>query len=234
MGRAVREAVSEFPEIDLRACVAPHVAGKAEEARPAWLTPDDLRARETRNRFPADLVVLDFSLAAGTAKLLSILEEWPRALVSATTGLDAPTEAKLTALAKRAAVFRAPNVSVGNAVVQAWLRAFPKGARELFAADIVEHHHSGKRDAPSGTALALAGLLGPRAGHPEEPRIHSIRAGAVPGTHRVLLSGAGETVEIVHTVFDRAVFARGALRTVLFVHGRPPGRYAIDQLLSET
>ncbi len=236
MGRAVREAVSEFPEISLRACVAPHVSGRGDGVGPAWLTPEDLRSRETRDRFAADLVVLDFSIAAGTARLLSILEEWPRALVSATTGLDAPTEARLDSLAKRTPVFRAPNVSIGNAVVRAWLKAFPRAAREMFAADIVEHHHSGKRDAPSGTALSLASLLGPvriGPGRAEEPRIHSIRAGAVPGTHRVLLSGAGETLEIVHTVFDRAVFARGALRAVLFLHGRAAGRYSIDELLSE-
>lgn len=237
MGRAVREAMSEFPEIGLRACVAPRTGAKGEGPGPLWLTPEDLRKREVRDRFPADLVVLDFSIAAGTARLISILEEWPRALVAATTGLDETIDAKLEALSKRVAVFRAPNLSIGNAIVQTWLHANPRAARELFSADIIEHHHSMKKDAPSGTALALASILGKRQVAPgrfEEPRIHSIRAGAVPGTHRVLLSGAGETVEIVHTVFDRAVFARGALRAVLFIHGRPPGKYSIDQLITES
>jgi len=237
MGRAVREAVSEFPEIALRACVAPRGVGKGEGAGPSWLSPEDFKTREVRDRFPADLVVLDFSIAAGTSRLLSILEEWPRALVAATTGLDESLESRIVALSKRVAVFRAPNLSIGNAIVQSWLRANPRVVRELFSADIVEHHHSAKKDAPSGTALALASILGKRQTAPgrfEEPRIHSIRAGAVPGTHRVLFSGAGETLEIVHTVFDRAVFARGALRAVVFLHGRGPGLYSIDQLITES
>ena len=236
MGRAVRETLVEFPEIQLRACVAPHAGAKTEAGGLVWLTPDDLRNREARDQFPADLVILDFSLAAGTERLLSILEEWPRALVSATTGLEPASEARLDGLARRAAVFRAPNLSLGNAVVQAWLRALPPAARAAFSADIIEHHHSGKKDAPSGTALELAKLLSPKwagKGSGVVPKIHSIRAGSVPGTHRVLLSGVGETVEITHTVFDRKIFARGALRAVLFVHGRAPGRYSIDQLLTE-
>ncbi|MGH7681206.1 MAG: 4-hydroxy-tetrahydrodipicolinate reductase [Candidatus Eiseniibacteriota bacterium] len=237
MGRAVREAVSEFPEIALRACVAPRTGAKGEGTGPMWLAPEDLKKREVRDRFPADLVVLDFSIATGTTRLLSILEEWPRALVAATTGLDESLESRIEALAKRVAVFRAPNLSIGNAIVQSWLRANPSVTRELFSADIVEHHHSGKKDAPSGTALALASILGKRQtapGRMEAPHIHSIRSGAVPGTHRVLFSGAGETLEIVHTVFDRAVFARGALRAVLFLHGRAPGLYSIDQLVTES
>ncbi len=237
MGRAVREALSEFPEIRLDACVAPRGSGEGERRGAVWLTPDDLRDRSVRERLPADLVVLDFSLAPGTARLLPIVEEWPRALVSATTGLDAATESRLDGLAKRVPVFRAPNLSLGVAIMAGWLRALPAGARSAFAADIVEHHHSGKKDAPSGTALELAKLLGPRreGDRPAaEPRIHSIRAGSAPGIHRIILSGAGETLEIIHTAWDRTVFARGALRAVLFIHGRAPGRYSIDQLLRET
>jgi 4-hydroxy-tetrahydrodipicolinate reductase len=68
----------------------------------------------------------------------------------------------------------------------------------------------------------------------DEIRIQSIRSGTVPGTHRVILGGAGETVEIVHTVTDRGVFARGALRAARFVHGKAAGRYAMGDMLRET
>jgi 4-hydroxy-tetrahydrodipicolinate reductase len=56
----------------------------------------------------------------------------------------------------------------------------------------------------------------------------------VPGTHRVILSGDGETLELVHTVYDRTVFARGALRAVRFLHGRAPGLYNADDLVHDT
>lgn len=243
MGRAVRDVLSEFPEVKLSACVAPHPPEGREANGPLWLTPDDLAKRGPRDGLPEDLVVVDFSLAAGTARLAEILGEWPRALVSATTGLDAATEKRLASLAARVPVLRAPNLSFGIAVAQVLLRALPPAAHAAFQIEIVEHHHAGKKDAPSGTAKALAELLrgeggGERSGQganaTREIPIRSIREGIVPGTHRVILSGPGETLEIVHTVADRQVFARGALRAARFLHRRKPGSYTIDDVLRQT
>ncbi|HKW51818.1 MAG TPA: 4-hydroxy-tetrahydrodipicolinate reductase [Candidatus Eisenbacteria bacterium] len=238
MGRAVRECIPEFPELRLRTCVAPRKPNTAA-AGTSWLTPDELSKDGTRASLPDDLVILDFSLAAGTARLSEILSEWPRALVAATTGLDAATESRLTALAARAPVLRAPNLSLGIAVAESLLRALPPAARGAFQTEIVEHHHAGKKDAPSGTAKALAALMRSKGGGPgsasgDEIPIHSIRGGTVPGTHRVILSGAGETLEMVHTVYDRSVFARGALRAARFLHRRAPGNYTIDDVLRES
>jgi 4-hydroxy-tetrahydrodipicolinate reductase len=121
--------------------------------------------------------------------------------------------------------------------------AVPSGAKELFDVDIVEHHHAAKRDAPSGTAIWWGALLSTRPdavdfrATPEKPRqrgeirLHSIRSGTVPGTHRANFAGAGETLEIVHTVTDRAVFARGAIRAARFLSGKPPGLYTLEQML---
>jgi 4-hydroxy-tetrahydrodipicolinate reductase len=128
-------------------------------------------------------------------------------------------------------------LSLGIAVIEGFLRALPEAARAAYEADIVEQHHAAKRDAPSGTALALAkaiGSSGARSRPGGEVRLLSIRAGTVPGTHRVVLSGAGETLEIVHTVYDRGVFARGALRAVRFLHGRPAGLYSVAHVLGQT
>jgi 4-hydroxy-tetrahydrodipicolinate reductase len=207
------------------------------------MTPDEL-ARGGAG-LSADLVVLDVSVAKGTLGLLEFLERSPRAVVAAGTGLDEAAESRIARLAQRAAVLRAPNLSLGNAVVLAWLRALPESALDAYEVDVVEHHHAGKQDAPSGTALALAAAIEahrkararPKGSPPgaapgrETVAIHSIRSGAVPGTHRVLLAGAGETIEIVHTVHDRAVFARGALQAVRYLHGKPPGLYTVHDAL---
>lgn len=237
MGRAVRDALADpaASDIVLRACAAP---GKPEGASPAgcrWFTPEGLARPDGLASLPADLVVVDVSLAAGTARLVDTLERSPRALLAATTALDDRLEARLGELAKRAAVLRAPNLSLGIAVVQAFLRALPRAARGAFDADLVEHHHAGKKDAPSGTALALAALLG-TAGSARRPdgtvRFHSIRAGTVPGEHQVILSGEGEAVTITHRVEDRHVFALGALRAARFLHGRAPGLYSFEDTLT--
>ncbi|MEK7315821.1 MAG: dihydrodipicolinate reductase C-terminal domain-containing protein, partial [Candidatus Eisenbacteria bacterium] len=135
------------------------------------------------------------------------------------------------------AIVRARNLSLGVAVARRWLALLPPAARAAYVADIVEHHHAGKKDAPSGTALDLAAALGPIGGmHRKGGAVatHAIRAGTVPGTHRVILSGDGETLELVHTVTDRSVFARGALRAARFVHGRAPGLYTVDDLIHDS
>ncbi len=245
MGRAIRECLSEFPEVELCACVAPNRDQEPCPGGCAWMAPSEVLSGGGA-RLPADLVVIDVSLAEGTTLLLDWLERAPHALVSATTGLNETLEARIRLLADRAPVLRARNLSLGNSVASAMLRAVPAAARDALQVDIIEHHHASKRDAPSGTALAWASLLA--AGKPElvrpapanasetrapgEIRVHAIRSGTVTGTHRALFAGAGETLEIVHTVSDRAVFARGALRAARFLHGRAPRAYSFDDVLS--
>jgi len=240
MGRAIRSSIPEFPDVSLVACVARSADDVPCPPGCVWLTPDDV---EAGSALPNDSVVIDVSLAAGTARLLGWLERAPRPLVSATTGLGEAEEGRIRSLARRAAVLRARNLSVGNSVASAMLRSVPAAAKALFDIDLVEHHHAAKRDAPSGTALAWARILSsvpaavntaPDAAKPRTPgevRIHSLRSGTAAGTHRALLAGAGETLELVHRVSDRAVFARGALRAARFLKGKPPGLYTLEQML---
>ncbi len=241
MGRAVRASIGEFPDTRLVACVARSAAAGDSPPGCAWMTPDQL-AGSGEGAFPANAVVIDVSLAAGTAALLDWLQGSPRGLVSATTGLRDGDEARIRALARSVAVVRAPNLSPGNAIACAMLRAASGAARGVFEIDVVEHHHAAKRDAPSGTSLLWASLLAeggsvrfapdvtqPRAGG--EVRVTSLRSGSVPGIHRAIFAGAGETLELVHTVTDRSVFARGAIRAARFLAGKPPGLYTLEQTL---
>jgi 4-hydroxy-tetrahydrodipicolinate reductase len=245
MGRAVRACLPEFPGLDLIACAAPDVDREGCPDGCAWLVPDGLDAPGGLAALPADLVVIDVSLAAGTDRLVGALERVPRALLAATTGLSATLEGRIRALGARAAVVRAPNLSVGVATLLRMLEAIPGAAREGYAADIVEQHHAAKRDAPSGTALALAraltggddariraGAAPTEARATGEVRVHSIRAGTEPGIHRVILSGSGETLELVHRTQDRTLFARGALRAARFLHARVPGYYSFQDVLA--
>lgn len=234
MGRAIRALLAETPGISLRACVATGAAAGAIPPGCLWLSPEDLAEGGALESLPNDIVIVDVSLAAGTLALVSALERVPRALVAATTGLDPAAEARIESLATRAAVLRARNLSFGNAVFTAFLRALPESARDAFDADVVEHHHAGKKDAPSGTAIQLATALGPIGSkrRPErDVRFHSIRGGTEPGRHQVVLSGEGETLTIEHSVHDRSVFARGALLAAAFLHGKPAGLYSFESAL---
>jgi 4-hydroxy-tetrahydrodipicolinate reductase len=191
-------------------------------------------------------VFLDFSLPEGTARLLELADGRP--LVVGTTGLDAAQTAALEAYARRAPVVWAPNFSTGVTVLTELVRV----AAEVLAgydAEIVEAHHRHKRDAPSGTALALAKALAGarkqvlaeracygREGHVgERPAgeigIHAVRAGDIVGEHRVMLAGLGERVELHHVATSRQAFVSGALRAVRWVHGQPPGLYSMRDVL---
>jgi len=238
MGKEIRKLLAESDEAArflLAACAAPGGAGDDGPPGCTWIAASGF-GQKSLEALPPDTVVIDVSLAAGTESLVTALERAPRAAVFATTGLSEPLEARIEELGRKAAVVRARNLSLGVAVARRWLALLPPAARGAYVADIVEHHHAGKKDAPSGTAIDLAASLGPigagrRPGGTVET--HSIRAGTVPGTHRVILSGDGETLEIVHAVTDRSVFARGALRAARFLHGRAHGLYTVDDLIHD-
>jgi 4-hydroxy-tetrahydrodipicolinate reductase len=118
------------------------------------------------------------------------------------------------------ALLHAPNFSVGVAIFD---RVVAEAAR-LFAgapgfdAHLVETHHSAKKDAPSGTAAALARTAEAASGKPMP--ITSVRVGSVPGTHELLFDAPFEQVRLVHEARDRRVFAEGALAAARWLVGR--------------
>ena len=109
--------------------------------------------------------------------------------------------------------------------------------------EIVEMHHRGKADAPSGTARRLAeviadarggaatrsGRSGPR--EVGEIGIHAVRGGDVPGEHTICFAGDGERLELVHRAPSRRAFAEGALAAARFVVDRPAGLYDMRDVL---
>ena len=92
-------------------------------------------------------------------------------------------------------------------------------AHEQYGAWIHEAHHAAKRDAPSGTALALRDIM-VGASYKRPIDISSTRAGAIPGTHTVGFDGASDTIELTHTARDRRGFAAGALLAARWLEGR--------------
>jgi 4-hydroxy-tetrahydrodipicolinate reductase len=118
------------------------------------------------------------------------------------------------------AMLTAPNFSVGVAVFD---RVVAEAARlfgrlEGFDAHLVETHHSAKKDAPSGTAGALARTASDALGRAIP--VTSIRTGHVPGTHEIVFDAPFEQVRLVHEARDRRVFAEGALVAARWLVGR--------------
>ena len=176
---------------------------------------------------PAFDVAIDFSRAEAFDPILSLCVERKAALVSGTTGLDDAQRAALDEAAKVIALIWASNFSLGVAVLADLVE---RAARALpgWDCDIVEAHHAGKVDAPSGTALALGAAAGQGGA---QPRYASLRAGDIVGEHLVQMTGAGERLELVHRATNRDVFARGALHAASRLAGRSPGRFRLADLL---
>lgn len=177
---------------------------------------------------PAFDVAIDFSLPEAFDAVLALCVARGVPLVSGTTGLSEAQRAAVRSAAGRIPVVWAANFSLGVAV----LADLVERAAQLldgWDCDIVEAHHVHKKDAPSGTALALGERA--RAGG-AEPRYASLRAGDIVGEHTVQFATAGERIELVHRATNRDIFARGALHVARRVVGRPPGLYAVKDLLT--
>ncbi len=123
--------------------------------------------------------------------------------------------------AKHLPIFYAVNFSLGIAL----LRKLAELAQSFPAdIDIIETHHSEKKDAPSGTALLLKQTL-------STARIHSIRSGKIVAEHTIILNTPEERITLSHQAHTRDVFAKGALAAAHFLIGKPPGLYSMDDLL---
>jgi 4-hydroxy-tetrahydrodipicolinate reductase len=99
-----------------------------------------------------------------------------------------------------------------------------------YAPFLVEEHHAEKRDAPSGTARTIARIV--EEGSGEKPPVSSVRAGTIPGTHRLVFESPEDEVELVHRARGRAGFAKGAVWAAERIAGRR-GVFEFGELLSE-
>ncbi|MFO0872388.1 MAG: 4-hydroxy-tetrahydrodipicolinate reductase [Phycisphaerales bacterium] len=174
--------------------------------------------------------IIDFSSPDGAATAADLALCSGAALLVGTTGLDTAQRARLAHVATVCATMLAPNTSLGVAVLRHLVR---EASRLLpgFEIDIVESHHIRKKDAPSGTALALAAASA-EVGRPVPPeRIHALRGGDIVGEHTVQFAGPGETIQLSHSAVSRDLFALGALRAAAWLAGQRPGLYTIEDSL---
>ncbi|HUS29523.1 MAG TPA: 4-hydroxy-tetrahydrodipicolinate reductase [Kofleriaceae bacterium] len=194
-------------------------------------------------------VYVDFTSPDGTRAAARAALANKTAAVIGTTGLRAGEEQAIAELAKVAPVVVAANFSLGVNLLLGLVKQAAKALGTEWDAEVVETHHKAKRDAPSGTALAIAraiaaghgvdydqvkrhtrdGDIGPR------PRgeigVATLRGGDVVGEHVAYFFGQAERIEIAHRATSRTIFAAGSLRAATWVVGKPPGRYDMLDVL---
>ena len=245
MGRALLDLLGADGDAELvHAVVAP---GSIHAGQPVpGVANGTLRYAHDWTQAPPIDVIVDFSTPAALGAALDHCLERGIALVSGTTGIDGALTSRLADAARQIAVLRAANFSLGVAMLARLLRE-AASALPAWDLEIVEAHHGRKRDAPSGTALALgeaaaaarhttleAGAAFERGGERVDGSIGFavIRGGDIVGEHQVMLIGQGERLELVHRATDRSIFARGALHAAHWLAGRPAGQWRLEDVIA--
>jgi 4-hydroxy-tetrahydrodipicolinate reductase len=191
-------------------------------------------------------VIIDFSAPGAVAASLERAVAAAVPILIGTTGLDDLADKRIAEAAKTVAVLRAPNTSLGVALLSDLTERAARVLGDEWDVEIVEAHHRHKADAPSGTALALgeAAQRGRGSGDFERTRdgtglkridgsigFAAIRGGTVAGDHDVMFLGPEERLVLSHRAESRAIFARGALAAARFLHQRPAGLYSMRDVI---
>ena len=239
MGRVISDLVAKDEDAEIVAGV--DIADAGIHSYPVFT---DIHACDVQ----AD-VMIDFSSAKATDAVLEYCGEKELPLVLCTTGLSEEQIEKVQETAKKTAVLRSANMSLG---INTLLKLLQDAAKVLAAAgfdmEIVERHHNLKVDAPSGTALALADSLNEAMDHQyhyvydrsqkreqrdaKEIGISAVRGGTIVGDHEVIFAGPDEVIEFKHTAYSKTVFAKGAVEAAKFLKGKTAGRYNMSHVIN--
>lgn len=194
-------------------------------------------------------VLVDFTQPEATLAALELCQEHRKAMVIGTTGFTPAQRARIEAAARGIPICTAANFSIGVNVVLSLLGDAARLLGDGYDVEIVEAHHRYKKDAPSGTALALGrvithalgrnldevgvagrkGMVGERT--KKEIGLLSVRAGDIVGDHTVIFGGLGERLEFTHRAHSRETFARGAVRAAAWLVKQKKGLYGMQDAL---
>lgn len=196
---------------------------RADNMDGAGLTPERLAA--------ADAVFEFTSPDAAVSNLLALARPGS-SVICGTTGWQRELPRVADAFARGGgALVHATNFSVGVRLFFDTARAaaerFPRAG---YASYMVEEHHAEKRDAPSGTAKTLSGIVAEASG--SAPAVTSVRAGTIPGMHRLVFESPEDEIELIHRARGRAGFAKGAVWAAERIAGRR-GVWEFGELLKE-
>jgi 4-hydroxy-tetrahydrodipicolinate reductase len=252
VGRCLVRAIRESPDFALTGALASpsssalgRDAGEVAQAGPlaVAVTADREQALARAE------VAIDFTLPEALGDNLAAVSRAGIPLVVGMTGIDAARQAELRRFSERLPLLVGPNMSLAVNLLFGLAGRAAAALPPDYDVEIVEAHHRGKADAPSGTALRLGeivagarggtlagqavyGRLGKNASRaPGAIGFASIRGGDIVGQHQVLFAGTGETLELVHRTTDRMTFAYGALAAARWIVDRPPGFYGMSDVL---
>lgn len=193
-------------------------------------------------------VIIDFSSPKNLAEMLEYAKENGIGIVLCTTGFSKEEQNLIDETAKEIPIFQSANMSMGINIITKLIQEAAKLLVDSgFDIEIVEKHHNKKVDAPSGTALALADAMNEVLNNEYEYRydrsqvrekrtekeigISAVRGGTIVGEHEIIFAGTDEVIEIKHTAYSKAIFAKGAVQAAKFLPGKEPGKYQMSDMI---
>lgn len=171
-------------------------------------------------------VCIDFSHHQCLVKHIKIACQYKKPLVIGTTGWDyALQEIKNLILTQENAAVFSPNFSIGVAIFSKLVEKAGRLTSMLgYEAVGIEHHHSRKQDAPSGTAISLSKSFG------RPITFSSLRCGHHPGKHTIVLDSENDSIILTHEARNRDSFAQGALQAAEWIINKK-GWFTLDDML---
>jgi len=193
-------------------------------------------------------VIIDFSIAKAVDGIIDYAVERQIPIVLCTTGLSEEQLGYIMKKSKEVAMLKSANMSLGiNMIFKLAAQAAKVLAGAGFDIEIFEKHHNQKVDAPSGTALAIADAINIAMNHAYEYKldrsqdrvkrgkneigIQAVRGGSIVGEHEVFFCGPDEVIEIKHTAYSKAIFAKGALSAAKYLNGKEPGLFNMANVI---
>ncbi|MGH7356307.1 MAG: 4-hydroxy-tetrahydrodipicolinate reductase [Candidatus Rokuibacteriota bacterium] len=251
MGTRIVALLQETPGLQLAAALeaAGHPALGRDAGEVALIGRNGVPITSDVAALARDRVLVEFSVPEATLEHLRLVAERGARAVIGTTGFSPAQRQEIAALAARAPIMLAPNMSVGVTVALKLLPLMAKALGDDYDVEISEIHHRFKKDAPSGTAVRMAEVVAEALGRDlAEVAVHgrqglpgertrkeigvlSLRSGDVVGEHTVSFGSLGERLELTHRAHTRDTFGRGALRAARWIADRPPGLYSMADVL---
>ncbi|KMT65516.1 4-hydroxy-tetrahydrodipicolinate reductase [Catenovulum maritimum] len=194
-------------------------------------------------------VYIDFTLPDASIQNLHWCVENKKPIVIGTTGFSKAQLAEIDKASSQIPVVFAANMSVGVNLLMKLLETTAKVMGEYTDIEIWEAHHRFKKDAPSGTALALGQVIADTLGRdleksaiygregdtgerdPNTIGFATIRAGDIVGEHTAMFADIGERIEITHKASSRLTFAKGAVRAAHWLANKEVAKYDMQDVL---
>lgn len=208
----------------------------------------DLADIDSKSNIQPD-VMFDFSSPVLLPEVLDFCRHHSLPLVVGTTGLTPDDQMLMKESAKDFPIFFSANMSLGVRVVTDLAKIAAGLFEDSYDIEIVERHHHEKKDAPSGTALAIANEINAtlndkmkfvydRTNASEKRQINeigisSIRGGTIPGEHTIIFAGHDEIIEIKHTALSRDIFGKGAFLAAEYIVKKRNGFYTMQTMIKE-